>query len=126
MKPRVGVRVSCIASQHIHHIRTQHGGLTGPPSVTVARPLLAPHFLDPSFFGLSVTLAFSTGLLPLRLCLSCTCLLLGRQPLDLFDRGLLLQGHIYIIVVVVVVIIFLLLFFLRAFLLLFVLLPGEV
>lgn len=58
--------------------------------------------------------------------LSCTCLLLGRQPLDLFDRGLLLQGHIYIIVVVVVVIIFLLLFFLRAFLLLFVLLPGEV
>ena len=43
--------------QHIHHIQTQHGGLTGPPSVTAARPLLAPHFLNPGFLGLGVVLA---------------------------------------------------------------------
>ena len=36
--------------QHVHRIQTQHGGLTGPPSVTAARPLLAPHFLNHSSY----------------------------------------------------------------------------
>lgn len=34
-----------------------HGGLAGPPLVTVAGPLLAPHFLNPGFLGLGVGLA---------------------------------------------------------------------
>ena len=67
---RAGVRGGCVASQPLHHTQTQtegggvpwvrstpeeahlHGGLTA------ARPLLAPHFLDPGFLGLSVALAY--------------------------------------------------------------------
>lgn len=35
-----------------------HGALAGSPSVTAARTLLAPHFLDPGFLGLNVGLAY--------------------------------------------------------------------
>ena len=41
--------------------------LANSPSVAAARPLLAPHFLDPGFLGLSVGLAFFTGLWSLSL-----------------------------------------------------------
>lgn len=35
-----------------------HGGLAGPPWVTVARPLQDPHFLHPGFLGLGVGLVY--------------------------------------------------------------------
>lgn len=44
--------------QHTRRKATLYGVLAGPPSVTAARPLLAPHFLDPGFLGLSVGLAY--------------------------------------------------------------------
>lgn len=74
----VGLRGSRVALQHHHsdsdgegrggapwaHSTPQagrpllRGSLAGPLLVTVARPLWAPHFLDPSFLGLGVDLAY--------------------------------------------------------------------
>lgn len=107
-----------------------------PSLLSAAGPLLAPGFLDPGFLGLSVVLAFPTGLLSLRLYLTASssfstffslAMLVcfpGRRPLYLIGRGLLPWGHIGILILCIILLLLPLL--LQLFLLFFLLLPGQV